>query len=135
MGKTQSKENEVANTVKEHSETLKKLENLTLSKKIEELAKENEALKSIAKTQKITQAMIEKRVGSETSHISKEKIEEFVNEMLANPDINITYIPDSVEKQIYVNIFAMVLNFLSNMSDTTSIDFLGHKVKIQILSE
>ena len=62
------------------------------------------------------------------SDISKQKIEEFVNNLMNDENVNIKYIPDFVEKQIYRNIFSIMLSVLDNVLETSSIKLMGHEI-------
>ena len=64
--------------------------------------------------------------------LSKEKINEFVKKLLVDQNINIKYLPDYVEKQIYKNVLNMLIGLLNNTLATTSIKFLGHELTFAI---
>ena len=66
------------------------------------------------------------------SEASKAKINEFVDELLNDKNVNIKYLPDFVEKQIYRNVFNILINLLDNVFETTSIEFMGHKLTFDI---
>ena len=66
----------------------------------------------------------------EGSKVSRAVIRKYVNEMMKDKDINIKYFPDNVEKAIYENTFFIILNILENISETSEIDFIGHKVSL-----
>lgn len=72
-----------------------------------------------------------------TASISTEHIKMYVDEMLQNSDINIYGFPDAIEKQIYRNVFNMLLNVLDHTLETSEIKLFGHKIifDIQPLSE
>lgn len=69
------------------------------------------------------------------SQISPERIGEFVDMILAKKNVNIKYLPDSMEKQVYVNVFTILLGVLEEVVDSTSINFMGHKIKLSIEKE
>ena len=67
------------------------------------------------------------------STISPEKIDKFVEEfLLKNKDLNIDYLPDCVEKQIYKNIFIYLMNMTTELIENSKIVFLGHEISISI---
>jgi len=66
------------------------------------------------------------------SEISVQKINEFVDKMLTDENINIKYLPDFVERQIYINIFTILISLLNNTLDTAVIQLLGHEIKFNI---
>lgn len=52
--------------------------------------------------------------------------------MLENPEINIYGFPDAIEKQIYRNMFNMLLNMLDHTLDTSEIVLFGHKIVFDV---
>jgi hypothetical protein len=64
--------------------------------------------------------------------LSKNKINEFVTELLSDHSVNINYLPDFVEKQIYKNVFNLLIGLLNKSLSTTSIKFLGHTLTFAI---
>lgn len=62
------------------------------------------------------------------SLVSKQLIHDYVNKMLENPQINIGYMPDFVEKQMYKNVFNMMLNVLDHVLETTKVELMGHEI-------
>ena len=69
------------------------------------------------------------------SKLSKDKIDEFVDELLKNENINLEYVPDSIEKKIYKNVFSMIFSLLIDVSNNTKITFIGHEITITIKPE
>jgi len=67
------------------------------------------------------------------STISSDKIDKFVDDfLLKNKDINIDYLPDYVEKQIYKNMFIYLMNMTTELIENSKIVFLGHEISITI---
>jgi signal transduction histidine kinase len=64
--------------------------------------------------------------------VSKDKIKHYVDNLLANSDTNIAYLPDFVEKKIYTNILGVALKVLDDMLQTTTIRFLGHEIAFDL---
>lgn len=64
--------------------------------------------------------------------VSIEQIKKYVDEMLENQDINIYGFPDVIEKQIYRNMFTMLLNVIDHTLDTSEIILFGHKIVFDI---
>ncbi len=69
---------------------------------------------------------IEKKVLKE---ISRQKISDFVNVLLNDENINIQYLPDIVERQIYTNVLMIIFSLLNHSLDNFDINFLDHKLK------
>jgi ABC-type anion transport system duplicated permease subunit len=122
--------------------------NSTLNIENVELKKQINVLKSINKNheKKIIQlsknvctgscsSTKEQKIKKKISNVSKEKINTIVDKLLKNPDTNISYLPDFVEKKIYTNVFGIVLNLLDDVLDTTAINFLGHKIKLDLTTD
>jgi signal transduction histidine kinase len=66
------------------------------------------------------------------TEVSKDKIKEYVDNLLENSDTNISYLPDFVEKKIYTNILGVALKVLDDMLQTTTIKFLGHEIAFDL---
>ena len=64
--------------------------------------------------------------------MSKIHVEEFVNKLMNDEEINISWLPDMVEKQIYINVFNMILKILSDSFKDTSVSLINHKLKINL---
>lgn len=109
--------NEVESLNKKNKELEK--ENSALIKKLEELNCKNEEPNKIINSE-------------EEKAISRAIIKNYVNDMLKNEDINIKYLPDSVERGIYENVFHLMLNLLADIGDKNTVNLLGHKLKINL---
>lgn len=64
--------------------------------------------------------------------VSKLRIQEAVDRMISNENINIGYLPDIVERQMYKNVFNILLNMLNEVSDGVSIKVLGHEITMEM---
>lgn len=80
------------------------------------------------KLDKSSSLMNEQKTKKKLSDVSKEKLRIYVDKLLENTDNNISYLPDFVERQIYINVFGLALNLLDDILDTTSIKLLGHRI-------
>ena len=78
-------------------------ENKTLREENKTLREESKKLKQ--KMVKEVQSALDKRHHDE---ISDAKIAECVDKLLKDPTINIYYLPDGVERQIYINIIKII---------------------------
>ena len=72
------------------------------------------------------------KIHSEDGDISQDKIDKFVEEMMLNKNINIGYLPDYVEKQIYKNIFSYMMNMFKEIILNSRIQVVGHEITISI---
>ncbi len=68
----------------------------------------------------------------ESPAISNKAVERFVDELLADPNINIYMLPDTIEKPLYVNTLKIFLNIIQKMFSHTNLDLIGHEVKMQM---
>ena len=64
------------------------------------------------------------------SVISSTLISEYVDEILKNENINIDYLPDSVEKAIYKNVLRLILHLIDEVGEKTTLDLFGHKLRV-----
>jgi hypothetical protein len=75
------------------------------------------------------------KIDEKISKLSKEKINDFVEKLLNNKNINMSYIPDRIEKEMYKNIITMLFAILIDVSNTTKIKIIGHEITITIKPE
>ena len=73
-----------------------------------------------------------KQIMSINQNVSEENIKKFIDELLKNEDINMKYLPDSAEKELYVKMFLLFMNVLSESLKRTDINFLIHKIEIVV---
>lgn len=64
--------------------------------------------------------------------LSKIKIEEFVEKLISDEQLNINWLPDYVERQIYFNVFNIIMRLLTDILEDTSLELIGHKIKFNI---
>ena len=60
--------------------------------------------------------------------LSMKRIDEFVNEILANPDTNIGWLPDAVESRLYRNFATVGLKAIEAIIENSNIHVMGHKI-------
>jgi len=65
--------------------------------------------------------------------INNVAIADFVEQMLADPNVNIYYLPDIAEKQLYTNVLKMFLNLIQKSAENLKIQFIGHELKISLV--
>lgn len=106
---------------------------------IDLLKKQNEKLKSEINNanNQHNEVMLNKTIVNATDKIklsesSKERINVFVEELLNDENVNIKYLPDFVERQIYRNVFNLLINLLEHILNTINIQFMGHEVKLDL---
>lgn len=73
------------------------------------------------------------KVGEESENeISDQRVNEIVEQFLSDDKINISLLPDVVERQIYRNVISLAMELLKATLETTKIDFMGHEVSFVI---
>jgi len=101
----------------------------------EELKKQIKYLKSVLQEKRKEKPRL-KKVGMKIeTPISKEAIENYVDKILENEDMNISYLPDFVEKKIYENTFSILLNLLDDIMENIQINIINHKLVFDIQHE
>ncbi len=124
MGSSKSKFLELAKDYNSKNEIIeKKLKKF--KKQIEKGEKDNK------KSEKSKKNKRKKSVN--LNHISEDKIDEFIDSVLKDQNINIDYLPDTVEKQIYKNVLLLIFNMMDKTFDHTSFKFIGHEIKLTIV--
>lgn len=77
--------------------------------------------------------MIAKDTTQDTaSNISTKAIDRFVDELLADPNINIYMLPDTIEKPLYANTLKIMLSVVQKMFNNTNLDIIGHEFKMNM---
>lgn len=64
--------------------------------------------------------------------VSKKKIEEMVDNLLKNQVVNNRFLPDVVERQIYINAIEMTLGLLETATANLEVHFLGYRARLVI---
>jgi len=65
--------------------------------------------------------------------LSKEQINMYVEELLANEETNIKYLPDVVERQLYRNVFRLAIKILNKIMSSMSFELINHKMNINMI--
>lgn len=74
-------------------------------------------------------------INLDKSEISKSQIDSFVEKLLSDKNVNVKYLPDFVERQIYRNVFTILLGLIENMADSTEIHIMGHRIVMHVAPE
>lgn len=129
-------------------ETIIKMKDQEYAEKLTELQKQVEALKEIntnlefelkqaLQTPQTPQTTTNTVVKSEKknrpfSQASKLQIQGVIDRMIQNEAVNIKYLPDFVEKQLYKNVFNIVLGLLNELVEGSSIKLIGHEITLNM---
>jgi len=104
-----------------------------IEKKIKKLKnKELEKKKRKNKGKRETEENSKQKNKNKMNHISEDKIEEFIETVLKNENVNIDYLPDVVEKQIYKNVLLLLFSLMDKTIDKARFQFIGHEIKLTI---
>lgn len=111
-------------------------ENTKLSRELTEEREKNQRMQDrlIELEKRISEVEGENKVLRDTrkSIVSSEKISSHVDNMLANPDINLTWVPDKIEKLAYEKSMQLSLLAFAAAVDHASFEIMGHKLRIVI---
>ena len=67
--------------------------------------------------------------------ISKVNVEALVDKMLANVDINIRLLPDSIERKIYTNVITGIMATVDEVLSTVTLNIAGKKLKLDLVAD
>jgi hypothetical protein len=111
----------------------------SLSKEIETLRATNKELEDILKDKNTLIQRLGANIDSDedvqelVSMLSRDQINMYVEDLLADEETNIKYLPDVVERQIYRNIFRLAIKVLNKMMGSMSFEMVNHKMKINMI--
>lgn len=122
----------IKNMQDDYSNTIGKYEkeNSELKKQIESLKSINNSLHKNNENNETKTNEINKTINMKD--LSKKQISLFVDKILSNKNMNISYIPDFVEKQIYKNIFDLLLQLMDHIFDNVHFNFIGHTISVNM---
>lgn len=106
--------------------------------RIKELERENEVLKrdnaNLRKELSRRQSVSRSEPTEQKSEISAARIEMAVDQLLANPETNLSYVPDFIEKPMERNALLYLFNALATTVDSTHIQFegMGHELVMRL---
>lgn len=69
-----------------------------------------------------------KDIKVEDDSISSDVVDKIVENLLSKKDVNMSYVPDVVEKEIYKNLIIYFFGIFKEVVDTTKIEFLEHEI-------
>lgn len=72
------------------------------------------------------------RLSKSSSKESRLEIEVFVDWLMADPVYNIKAVPDSVERQVYINVFELLASLVSVALTTFEVQLLGRAIKMKV---
>lgn len=104
---------------------------------IAELQKQNDSLKYLnhqlhLEIEQIKKNQTPQMLLKNTKSISMIGIEEYVEKMLVDPNVNINYLPDFVERQLYRNVLKMILGLLDHVLQNSHVNLLNHEIHFDV---
>lgn len=66
------------------------------------------------------------------SNISMMALKDYINDEILSTDANSKYIPDPIERKAYLTIYKTVLESIQQLSNSTDLNFLNHKISFHI---
>ena len=54
--------------------------------------------------------------------------EKYVDKLLQNNNINLSFLPDSIERKIYIELLTTITSLLENVVETTEVKFLDKRI-------
>ena len=69
---------------------------------------------------------------SELRKMSEQRLSSIVQDMLDDPDTNIPWLPDFVERKLYMNIFTIAMNMFERVIEDTQLHFMGHQLQMVV---
>ncbi|CAG9465210.1 unnamed protein product [Pedinophyceae sp. YPF-701] len=105
--------------------------------KVIKLSADNDRLRTKIEELRVIAGVLEPKTNEELDDlfvpgINKEVIIGRVDKLLENQDVNIRFIPDFIERQVYVNAISLMLSILNDVLKSMSIEFAGHRVKFAL---
>lgn len=118
-------------------EVLEKRVNLMLEAQLKHNAEYESLKEKYAQLHAEHEALLSKRTERKKKTIRSKNINniavtKLVEEILADPDANLYYLPDVAEKEIYTNVLKMLLNLLQKSFEHLDLNFIGHEIKISM---
>jgi hypothetical protein len=68
----------------------------------------------------------------EASQVSVARVDAFVEGLLADPETNLGFVPDFIERPAQRHMLLFLLKAIGHAVDTTTIEFMGHEIILQM---
>ena len=128
---------------KEEYQQFSAMQSLEKDRKInklrERLAKEEDKVKELhrhyqelqAKHQALLDYLADENKAdiAQSTQLSTKAIDAFVDDLLADPKINIYWLHDSIERPLYRNMLIMMLSILQKTLNSASLNVIGHEFR------
>lgn len=67
--------------------------------------------------------------------LSKALVDEFVDEMLKDENVNISGLPDFIERRVYANVIIMMMSMIDKVLESTHIQFMNHRIVFDVVPQ
>ena len=64
--------------------------------------------------------------------ISDDHLKAFVEGLLKDPKVNLGFVPDAIEKNLYLNVLRIGMGAMKKTCDETAVEFMGHRIRVVI---
>jgi len=101
--------------------------------KVDALQKENAFLKqelSRCRAAEVPDKSIAIQPTQRSTPIDPRAVDDYVDKLMETS--NIAYLPDYVERKLYVNMFTVLLRMVDDVLEKSSIQLLGHEIRFDI---
>lgn len=62
-------------------------------------------------------------------------LQEVANQLLLDENVNLKFVPDAIERQLYVNCLRLIFRLLGLLASSLYITMCGHKIRLQVTRE
>ena len=105
-----------------------------MKREIDALEKLNDTLRrNLQKSHRREKHLVEKnKTDREKVSISRGAIRPMIQTMMQDDNVNLSWVPDSIEERMWENTFTLGLGLLENLLETTTIDVLNHRIRFVV---
>lgn len=122
MGNARSFDERVAISV-EHQLAIRALQN-----EVQSLKQDNDDLRNKLRANRDVTTL----TTNVKSVVSSTAIDEFVEGLLADPETNVAYVPDMIERPLERKMLLVLMKSVAQLVDSASIKFMGHEIVLQM---
>lgn len=69
---------------------------------------------------------------SRVNDVSTQALVDYIESEIMNTDANLRFVPDPIERRIYLTVYKTIMKSLEGLFNTTSIDLLNHRITLNI---
>jgi hypothetical protein len=64
--------------------------------------------------------------------IDDDHLKAFVDGLLKDPKVNLGFVPDAIERTLYLNVLRIGMGAMKKTCDETAVEFMGHRIRVVI---